>query len=169
MSPGRCNKFLKPLTIFIPHPSHNWYKPWVLEDLINSSNPWRFSSPIQTTTSKTTIDHATYWAQAPPGGLRSGAPAPWSQGVWGLAPILRLPSFMPFQSTTMYVQLCYVQLKVRWIGLVFNCGCSVASCSVTELLNCNLLNPLLVELFCWIDHVQLEADQLTWKVQMIGC
>ena len=54
MSSGGCNNFLKPLTTSTPHPnhnypSHNWSKPWVLEDLIISSNPDNFPSFIQTT------------------------------------------------------------------------------------------------------------------------
>ena len=54
MSSVGCNNFLKPLTNFIPHPnhnypSHNWSKPWVLEDVIISSNPDNFPSLIQTT------------------------------------------------------------------------------------------------------------------------
>ena len=66
-----------------------------IEQLVNSTifystgaNSTRVSSPIQTVCLK-----------APPGGLRSGAPAPRSQGVWGLAPILGLLSFRPIRTT----------------------------------------------------------------------
>ena len=67
-----------------------------IEQLVNSTifystgaNSTRVSSPIQIVCLK-----------APPGGLRSGALAPWSQGVWGLAPILGLLSFRPIQTTS---------------------------------------------------------------------
>ena len=67
-----------------------------IEQLVNSTifystgaNSTRFSSPIQIVCLK-----------APPGGLRSGALAPRSQGVWGLAPIVGLLSFRPIQTTS---------------------------------------------------------------------
>ena len=66
-----------------------------IEQLVNSTifystgaNSTRVSSRIQ-----------IVFVKAPPGGLRSGAPAPRSQGVWGLAPILGLLSFRPIRTT----------------------------------------------------------------------
>ena len=52
LNSGLCNNFLKPLMTLtrypsLNYPSHNWSQPWILEDVIISSNPWWLSHPIQ--------------------------------------------------------------------------------------------------------------------------
>ena len=49
MNSEGCNNFLTPRRILSRYPnhndpSHNWSKPWILKDVIISSNPWWLSS-----------------------------------------------------------------------------------------------------------------------------
>ena len=113
-----------------------------IEQLVNSTifystgaNSTRVSSPIQTVCLK-----------APPGGLRSGALAPRSQGVWGLAPILGLPRFMAIKATLnntsieQNVNWTYYQLQIENFGESYivqltDVECWIGCCSVHFLFN----------------------------------
>ena len=113
-----------------------------IEQLVNSTifystgaNSTRVSSPIQTVCLK-----------APPGGLRSGALAPRSQGVWGLAPILGQLSFRPIQTTSSGgCKNC------RWVDYLVNLHLfkqifvELHAWSVVSLLNRHSVNCLSVE------------------------
>ena len=51
--------------------------------------------------------------KSPPGGMRSGAPAPRSQGVWGLAPILGHMSIEQMSIESMSIQQMSIEHKIK--------------------------------------------------------